>query len=73
MPAQAPLKHLYPGWFAVPMGLCGLALAWLRATPLMGEMATALAPVIGTVAALVFVALLGLSVDRKSTRLNSSH
>ena len=64
MPAQAPLKHLYPGWFAVPMGLCGLALAWLRATPLMGEMATALALVIGTVAALVFVALLGLSVLR---------
>ncbi len=59
MPHPTPLKFLQPGWFAVPMGLTGLALAWLRATPLMGEMATGLALVIGAVAALVFLALLG--------------
>ena len=35
----APLKHLFPGWFAIPMGWAGLALAWHRAAPLMGETA----------------------------------
>ena len=32
---QAPLRFLAPGWFAIVMGLCGLSLAWHRATPLM--------------------------------------
>jgi tellurite resistance protein len=54
-----PLKFLFPSWYAVPMGLGGLALAWHRATPLMGDMATGLALVIGTVMALVFAVLLG--------------
>ena len=53
-----PLKFLQPGWYAIPMGLSGLALAWWRAVPLMGEMATGLSLVIGTLAALVFAALL---------------
>ncbi|MEX8517420.1 MAG: SLAC1 anion channel family protein [Leptothrix sp. (in: b-proteobacteria)] len=59
-----PLKFLYPAWFSVVMGLCGLALAWQRATPLMGEMAGALALVIGLAAALVFVLLAGASLLR---------
>lgn len=53
-----PLKFLAPGWYAIPMGLIGLALAWQRAQPLMGDMATGLALVIGAVAALVFGVLL---------------
>jgi tellurite resistance protein len=53
-PRSELLKYFYPGWYAVPMGLCGLALAWQRATPLMGEMATGIALVIGAAAAGVF-------------------
>lgn len=56
-PPAAPLKFLFPGWFALPMGLSGLALAWHRAGPLMGEMATGVALVIGALAALVFAVL----------------
>ncbi|OYT88938.1 MAG: C4-dicarboxylate ABC transporter [Burkholderiales bacterium PBB6] len=59
-----PLKFLVPGWYAVPMGLCGLALAWHRAAPLMGEMADAVALVAGAVAALVFGLLLVATVLR---------
>lgn len=60
----SPLAHLYPGWYAVVMGLGGLALAWHRAIPLMGEAAEAAAVVIGGVAALVFVTLLAFTVLR---------
>lgn len=52
-----PLKFLFPGWYAIVMGLCGLALAWHRATPLMGEMATGIALVTGAAALGVAVAL----------------
>ena len=52
-----PLKFLFPGWYAIVMGLCGLALAWHRAVPLMGESAGAVSLVIGGVAALVFAVL----------------
>lgn len=55
--AASPLKFLFPGWFAIVMGLCGLSLAWHRATPLMGEMAEGIALVVGAVAALVCAAL----------------
>lgn len=48
------LKHLAPGWFAVVMGLCGLSLAWHRATPVMGDAAGNAALGIGVLAALVF-------------------
>ena len=51
------LKFLFPGWYAVPMGLSGLALAWHRAAPLMGEVATGVALVVGTAAALSFLLL----------------
>ncbi|NDY92647.1 SLAC1 family transporter [Ideonella livida] len=54
---DAKLKYLFPGWFAVVMGLSGLSLAWHRAAPLMGEMATGFALVIGALAAAVLVVL----------------
>ncbi|HJV59834.1 MAG TPA: SLAC1 anion channel family protein, partial [Albitalea sp.] len=59
-----PLKFLIPGWFTLVMGLSGLALAWQRATPFMGDLAGAGALVLGGVAALVFVLLAGLSLLR---------
>ena len=59
-----PLKYLFPGWFAIVMGLCGLALAWHRAEPLMGEMAGAVALVTGVVATAVFAVLALASVLR---------
>ena len=52
-----PLKHLLPGWYAVVMGLCGLALAWHRAVPLMGDAAGVAALAIGALAGVVFVVL----------------
>jgi tellurite resistance protein len=55
--ADQPLKHLMPGWYAVVMGLSGLALAWHRATPLMGELAGSAAWGVGALAAGVFVLL----------------
>ena len=54
---HAPLKHLTPGWYAVVMGLSGLALAWQRAGPLMGEAAGQVALLLGLLAAGVFAAL----------------
>lgn len=59
-----PLKFLMPGWFTTVMGLCGLALAWHRAAPLMGEMAWAGALVLGGLAALVAAVLAVLSLVR---------
>ena len=49
--ASHPLKHLLPGWYACVMGLCGLALAWFRATPLMGNAATGVAAAVAVLAA----------------------
>mgnify|MGYP001201365949 CR=1 FL=1 len=63
---NAPLKHLMPGWFAIVMGWCGLALAWHRAVPLMGELAGTAALLAGGVALLAFAALMGLSLLRAS-------
>ncbi len=63
--SQTPLKFLGAGWFACVMGLCGLALAWHRATPLMGDMAEAAALILGLLAAGVFVLLLGLYLLRR--------
>ena len=42
MAAAPALKFLSPAWFSIVMGLSGLALAWRRAVPLMGEPALAL-------------------------------
>ena len=61
---DTPLKFLMPGWFAIVMGLCGLSLAWHRATPLMGEMAGAGALVLGVLAAVVALVLAGASLLR---------
>lgn len=61
-----PLKFLTPGWFSVVMGLAGLALAWLSAGAALGDSATGVSLVVGGVAALVCVAVLGLSVVRAS-------
>jgi tellurite resistance protein len=52
--APAPLKFLMPGWFALVMGLCGLALAWHAAAPWLGELANGVALVIGALAAGAF-------------------
>lgn len=62
--APQRLKYLFPGWYAIVMGLCGLALAWHRAVPLMGEMAGAAALVIGVLAAAVFAVLAVATVLR---------
>lgn len=51
------LKYLALNWFAMVMGLAGLALAWGRATPLLGEMAGAAALLLAAAAALLFAVL----------------
>ena len=51
------LKYLFPGWYAVVMGLAGLSLAWQRAVPVMDAAAGATALAIAITAAVVFVAL----------------
>lgn len=52
-----PLKFLGPGWFSVVMGLCGLSLAWVRASTLLGETAIGAALVIGILAGASALAL----------------
>ncbi len=47
------------------MGLCGLALAWHRAAPLMGAMADAAALVLGLLAGAVFIVLTGFYMLRR--------
>ena len=66
MTSPTPLKFLMPGWFSVVMGLCGLSLAWHRASGVLGGMADGIALVAGGLAALVFVVLLVASVVRAS-------
>jgi tellurite resistance protein len=54
---DAPLKYLFPGWYAAVMGLAGLSLAWHRAVPAMGDAAGATAVAIGLLAAAAFATL----------------
>jgi tellurite resistance protein len=56
-PTATPLRFLNPGWFAAVMGWAGLGLAWTRAQPLMGDMASGIGLVVAGVAALAFVVL----------------
>ena len=65
--AHAPLKYLFPGWFAIVMGLGGLSLAWHRAVPVMGEGAELAAGLIGAIAAAVF-AVVGLRMSSGTPR-----
>lgn len=58
MTSPTPLKYLVPGWFSLVMGTSGLALAWLRAAPLLGEPALGVARLIGVLAALLLGVLL---------------
>ena len=53
-PANTPLKFVMPSWFALVMGLCGLALAWKSAVPLLGDVATGVTWVLGALALGVF-------------------
>ena len=55
------LQHLSFNWFAIVMSVAGLSLAWLRAVPVLGDGAGAVALVLAGLAALVFVALAVLS------------
>lgn len=64
MHSPTPLKFFVPAWFSLVMGLCGLTLAWFRAGAALGAAATGIALVLGVLAGLVFVAVLGASVLR---------
>ncbi len=64
MSSPTPLKFLMPGWFALVMGLSGIALAWHQAAGVLGEMATGIALVLGLLSALVFGVLLVASLLR---------
>ena len=59
-----PLKFLFPGWYAIVMGLSGLSLAWHRASPLMGEPAQTASLAIDLFAAAVFATLAVATVLR---------
>lgn len=62
--AVARLEFMLPAWFAMVMGWSGLAQAWLRSTPLLGDEAQGLGLVAGAFALWVFVLLCAASLVR---------
>lgn len=58
------LRFLFPGWYAIVMGLAGLALAWHRAQGVLGDGAGAAAAVLGGLAAAVLGVLLAATARR---------
>ena len=62
--SPTPLKFLMPGWYALVMGLAGLALAWHRAVPVLGELAGAVSLLVGVLAGAVFAVLAVATVIR---------
>jgi tellurite resistance protein len=69
--AIARLEHLAPAWFAMVMGWCGLSLAWLRATDVLGDTALGLGLVGAMFALLVFVLLCLACVVRLTVHPNA--
>ncbi|PUE11536.1 hypothetical protein B9Z51_04415 [Limnohabitans sp. T6-5] len=57
-PNPSSVQHLVLGWFSMVLGLCGLSLAWQRATPLLGELAFRVSLGIGALASVIFGVLL---------------
>lgn len=53
-----PVQHLGFAWFAMVMGLCGLSLAWHRASALWGEAAVLVSAAWGVLAACALSALM---------------
>ena len=62
--AVARLEFMLPVWFAMVMGWSGLAQAWLRSTPLLGDEALGIGLVAGAFALMVFVLLCAASLVR---------
>jgi tellurite resistance protein len=62
--AVARLEFMLPVWFAMVMGWSGLAQAWVRSTPLLGDEALGIGLVAAAFALLVFVLLCAASLVR---------
>lgn len=62
--AVARLEFMLPAWFAMVMGWSGLAQAWIRSSPLLGEDALGVGLVAAAFALLVFVLLCAASLVR---------
>ena len=62
--AVARLEFMLPAWFAMVMGWSGLAQAWLRSTPLLGDEGLGMGLVAGAFALVLFVLLCAASLVR---------
>jgi tellurite resistance protein len=65
--AIASLEYLTPTWFVLVLGWCGLSLAWLRATDILGEQALGLGLVAALFGVFIFVSLCVACVVRLNT------
>lgn len=63
-PPSSALKHLHPGWFLPGLAVGGLALAWLEAAPLFGDLAGAGALVLAAAACVAALVLAVASLVR---------